>query len=826
MIDARGERGSRVISIDPKGVLTIIDKNALGLEKRGEKKNSLGETLQLWDILYNSKGEKSKRIEVVYSHGKQLRHVITSWNWDYLGRLESITEACSTPDEKTTSITYNSLGQRESITKPSGLKILYSYDVLGRIRRWYASDESFDYAYTYDVMDNPILVEDALYKTKTAKTYDIQGRLIEELQSNGYTVRYSYDQAGRISRFTYPDASSVSYDYDGSRINAIRRFSPANLESYHFEALEYDLRGKLKKGIFPLNAGAFEISYDIMGRTTNIDSTHWCEQINNYDLAGNMLDRTIQDPTGILTESFSYDELNQLIEEKGASTHKYRFDSLYNRIKEDGTKNSVNALNQILERKDRSYRYDEDGNLIQLQKTDKTLTFGYDAAGRMTSSTDGLETVFYRYDETNRRIAKINNSTTTRYIYNGQCELGTLEELRILGGLGLGAEIGDAIAIEKSGSIFIPFHDHNGNLTCLIDANTNLPTFHMRYSAFGIEMQKEGKPISWGFSSKRKDPETGLIFFGRRYYDPESGRFITKDPLGDRDGPNLYAYVSNNPLTSFDLWGLFGMSACYSPYKSYISFNGQCLESVAKHGPFFGPGRTLLMGIGRSFQGESFFSDVEANPIYRSTIGEKTMPGCANFACPGIMTDNEGGRAFAQSISKGLNGAKVDAFVNQSRGFCMDLGIAGLGILGFESRAITELASEISKGYLRLRLQGYSKPQINLTCHSRGGIEGYRATQLLPPEIRECIAIYTIGSAYLVPKDGYRDAQNYANPDDIVSKCASLYCRGNRAEIFNTGFRSNTLDGMLRDHLVESKGYQESIDRITDRMLTNAQEIR
>ena len=138
VIDAKGEKGMRITSIDPKGVLLIIDKNALGEEKRGEKKNSLGETLELWDVLFNARGEKSKRIDVAYHMGKQLRHVITSWKWDCYGRLESLTEGYSSPDEKKTSIIYNSFGQRASIIKPSGIQNFFSYDTLGRQSRWYS----------------------------------------------------------------------------------------------------------------------------------------------------------------------------------------------------------------------------------------------------------------------------------------------------------------------------------------------------------------------------------------------------------------------------------------------------------------------------------------------------------------------------------------------------------------------------------------------------------------------------------------------------------------------------------------------------------------
>nr|NGX39879.1 putative deoxyribonuclease RhsC [Chlamydiota bacterium] len=63
--------------------------------------------------------------------------------------------------------------------------------------------------------------------------------------------------------------------------------------------------------------------------------------------------------------------------------------------------------------------------------------------------------------------------------------------------------------------------------------------------------------------SKRHDAETGLIYFGRRYYDPELGRFITADPEGYMDSANLYAFVLNNPLIQHDLYGL--IMAYYNP---------------------------------------------------------------------------------------------------------------------------------------------------------------------------------------------------------------------------------------------------------------------
>ena len=78
-----------------------------------------------------------------------------------------------------------------------------------------------------------------------------------------------------------------------------------------------------------------------------------------------------------------------------------------------------------------------------------------------------------------------------------------------------------------------------------------------RYTAFGEEETHGNLLNPWRFASKRADPETGFIHFGRRYYLPAVGRWLTPDPLWFADGPNLYAYVHNHPLAYTDPDGQF-----------------------------------------------------------------------------------------------------------------------------------------------------------------------------------------------------------------------------------------------------------------------------
>jgi len=168
----------------------------------------------------------------------------------------------------------------------------------------------------------------------------------------------------------------------------------------------------------------------------------------------------------------------------------------------------------------------------------------------------------YQYDAFNRRLKKTGPGIEENYLYLDQNEIGAMDregeitQLRILG-RGKGAEIAAAIAIELQGRIFIPIHDQCGHTAVLIDLSTQTLAESYIYSAFGEE-QRYGTDVGnpWHFSSKRLDPESGWIYFGRRYYAPHMGRWTTADPIGFVDGPNLYAYVKNSPLTHFDLYGL------------------------------------------------------------------------------------------------------------------------------------------------------------------------------------------------------------------------------------------------------------------------------
>jgi RHS repeat-associated protein len=103
--------------------------------------------------------------------------------------------------------------------------------------------------------------------------------------------------------------------------------------------------------------------------------------------------------------------------------------------------------------------------------------------------------------------------------------------------------------------------DANGNITDYV-TETGTVAARFAYDAFGrvisesIAQGLEPKAFTHRFSSKYQDVETGLNYYGFRYYDPEMGRWLNRDPIGERGGLNLYGFVGNKSIIKYDILGL------------------------------------------------------------------------------------------------------------------------------------------------------------------------------------------------------------------------------------------------------------------------------
>jgi RHS repeat-associated protein len=111
-------------------------------------------------------------------------------------------------------------------------------------------------------------------------------------------------------------------------------------------------------------------------------------------------------------------------------------------------------------------------------------------------------------------------------------------------------------------NVYYPIGDHHGTILKLVDGQTGTVMADYDYDPFGVLLSKTGAKADlcpFRFTSKYYDPEIGLYYFGYRYYDPTTTKWLTLDPLGEEGGVNLTAYCRNDPANTVDPLGLSDM---------------------------------------------------------------------------------------------------------------------------------------------------------------------------------------------------------------------------------------------------------------------------
>ena len=132
-----------------------------------------------------------------------------------------------------------------------------------------------------------------------------------------------------------------------------------------------------------------------------------------------------------------------------------------------------------------------------------------------------------------------------------------------------------------------PVSDHIGSIRALVDATSGETVAEYEYDPYGVLLEEAGEKADvcpFRFSGKYNDPETQLLYFGYRYYNPVSTKWLTVDPLQERGGLNFTAYCAGDPVNAVDPLGL-----------SFLSW----LLGCGWNFPHSGCGFSLLKGDGR-----------------------------------------------------------------------------------------------------------------------------------------------------------------------------------------------------------------------------------
>lgn len=188
------------------------------------------------------------------------------------------------------------------------------------------------------------------------------------------------------------------------------------------------------------------------------------------------------------------------------------------------------------------------------------VRFDYDAAGRVLERREfvwsggawsGVQTNRYLYDGW-QCIAEFNGSGSTRRTHVWGLDLS--ESRRGAGGLG-----GLLWLNTATNGTHVAAYDGNGSVLGLIGTDGAVSARY-EYGPFGELLRMSGGALAadnpWRWGTKRADPTTDLVHYEYRVYSPRLGRWLSRDPIGEAGGRNLYAFAGNDPVNGQDVLGL------------------------------------------------------------------------------------------------------------------------------------------------------------------------------------------------------------------------------------------------------------------------------
>ena len=238
----------------------------------------------------------------------------------------------------------------------------------------------------------------------------------------------------------------------------------------------------------------------------------------------------------------------------GTNVFGYVYDSIGNRRWATNnaavTEYLANELNQYLSVTSVSsvvsLSYDSDGNLTN----DGTFAYTWDAENRLMAVYSNETAVLQNsYDYMSRRVEKATAASTNRFIYDGwnmiretQVSGFTSQVSSFVWGLDLSGTlqgaggVGGLLSVVRGSWSAGYVYDANGNVTDVVDTNGNVAA-HYEYDPYGNPITTEGAEAQsnpYRFSTKYEDDETGLLYYGFRYYSPEIGRWLSRDPVEER----------------------------------------------------------------------------------------------------------------------------------------------------------------------------------------------------------------------------------------------------------------------------------------------------
>ncbi len=451
-------------------------------------------------------------------------HIVTTFDYDDNDRLSKKTYADGLGYE----LRYNNIGKLSQRTDARGIVTTYSYDAHYNLISIVYSDDTPDVIYEYDLYDRLTQIVDGV--GTTSYRYNPITTLLESIDGPyaNDTQTYHYDDLNRINKFTI-DGSDNNTEYAYDDLNRLSDIIVGG-KIWHYD---YFANSDLVSTLTLPSGVKTSYTRDAVIRLNSLkNETSTGQLISSYHFQ-----HSAQDMIQTETREGTLPQVNQV----GLETY------------------SSNALNQITNKDLKSYNYDQSGNLIKgYTPKGYEFTATYDAEQRLkalsyTDSDNRQRTVEYAY-HANHLLAKTKRfqdsqlASETRILrigFNAKQERDQNNEVikDYTWGRSLGGGIGGLLNLKSVGQDYYYHYDGKGNVTAITNSSQQ-KVAEYRYNDYGtINSQSGSLDQPYQYSTKRYDAETGLMYFGYRFYVPEKKTWLTRDPIEESGGLNIFGYV-------------------------------------------------------------------------------------------------------------------------------------------------------------------------------------------------------------------------------------------------------------------------------------------
>ncbi len=530
-------------------------------------------------------------IRLGYDSFNRVTNTVDGWStnrftYDILGRVTQAKEIQGVFTQ-TFDYVFDQGGRLTNVAWKAGTNVAintrYQYDNLNRITNLVSDVGSFGYTYA----SNGVVVQTLRYPNNETANFSFDGlrRMTNLLYRNSVGTAngqwsYGYDRRDFVTRRTDPSANNYSYRHDeaGRLVEALGTKSGANVSGYPF-CYGFDRAGNRTRQVE--DGKVRRLTYNVNNQLVNLARTNEVFVSGSVNEAGtgtvvqvksDSMTNWVKVATRYICQTQAWFETSSVVVTNlGTNT-------VWIRATDKSGNSSTQTIHVVNSRTNAVFGYDLDGN----QTNNLLGSYTWDAGNRLVRvdyGTNGSTRMSFDGIGRLREVAEYGTGASptnvVRYVWNGWLPWAELDasnkvQRTFTWGLDLSSTVGGAGGIGGlmgmrdyigAGTNYHVRTDGKGNVTEIRRGSDALVVATYAYAPFGAVLSNSGSYNQpFRFQTKLSHTRSGIGYWGYRWYDYKTGRWLGRDKIGETGGLNLYGYCGGQPLGRSDPFGLWSIA--------------------------------------------------------------------------------------------------------------------------------------------------------------------------------------------------------------------------------------------------------------------------